>query len=182
LDQNKKETSHSARHGGGCVVFPILYSSQLRTGDPGTDKWTSQFFTRIAVSLRTLERSVITPGPDTKKQVTDQLAPLLVHAVHGQWGQIDCDQFVEISDTQKWYVRVAFVVRTIITAILPLSLYLLAKQIKPDIVIGSLSDVMAVGAIIWGFVSVYVAMDPLFAAKVATLKDIGGLSVFGKEK
>jgi hypothetical protein len=144
---------------------------RLRSGDVGTDVWIAKTADEIAAALRAQKKSLLTAKPHFRSQFLAQITTNLVHAFSGNWDDMDKAEPKKISLSQSWRARVVEVFRVSLTGGIPL-LMVWGIQQTPLALQGALFETVTIVAIIWAILTLLAAFDPLYSAKIISLKDI----------
>jgi hypothetical protein len=141
----------------------------LKTRDLRTNAWLSEQWGGKAAAVRSLEQWLITPKPDTRERLEDQLTMLFRRALLNDW---DAMAHLRPEDPPhpSWTARLKTGLKTVLIAILPLVL-LLALGKTNVAVTGALGDYLKIGAIIWALVTLISLLDPLYAIKLTAIRD-----------
>ncbi len=164
------------------VARSMLYylPRYVRTGDAVTDAWFADTANQMAAAMRALKKWAVTPKPDTCERFIEQIVGSFVHAASGNW---DCMQRAEpgkLTPSKRLHNALA-VSRTILLAFLPLVLLEIAQQ-TPVAPRGDIAEYLKAGFIIWAALTLLVALDPLFSAKLTALKEAVQLLPFWGSK
>jgi hypothetical protein len=152
-----------------CVEYNL--PRRLRSGDTRTNAWLTETTNEIAAALREQKKMLLIFKPGTRTQFLVHITTNLIHAFNGNWDELTKDKPEKIPFSQIWRTRVAELLRMLFAAGSPLILMWGVQQTSLALR-GTLFETIIIIAIIWAILSLLAAFDPLYSAKIVSLKDI----------
>jgi len=145
--------------------------AQLMTGHLADDRWLKEMTLKRASALRNLKRWVLMPKVDTRDRFVEQVSNILVYVLRGDWDSMPMAEPDPVSATDRWSLRLAGLLRIVITGFLPAIALWFALRIKL-LLPGPTMDYLAGAALVWALVVTISSLDPVYSAKVEAFKHL----------
>jgi hypothetical protein len=132
-------------------------------------RWINQVYSERAEAIRELKTWVVLPLDCTSADLEKKLKTLLITITDGNWGALEQRPLPTAPELPFWQ-RIAEIGRKIFIAVFPLTAFAVGTRFFP-------MDPQLQGAILnlviaWTCLSLLALLDPGFAAKLSSFKDV----------
>ncbi|GEM_PF-6393937 len=165
----KRQLMNQLEDAANCVQHNL--PNRLRSGDAGTDAWLVKTANEIAAAVRAQKRMLLPTKPHSRAQFLEHVTNNLLPALSGNWDELEKATPEKIPFPQNWLARAAELLRVSFTGGIPLLLVWSIQQ-TPLALQGTLFETVTTMAILWAILTLLAAFDPLYSAKIVSLKDI----------
>lgn len=142
----------------------------LPSGDPVHTAWAKNVYGERADAIRDLKKWVLLPLDCTRRDLETKIRTILLLLVAGNWGALDRVQVPKAAPL-PWWERVWSVGRPLLIAILPPALVVGIQW--QHIQLPAPLDTWALPiSLLWTAMCLLAALDPHFAEKISTFKDL----------
>lgn len=148
----------------------ILY--KINYQDNGTKFWAKTEVKKMSSAIREIKKLVILPDYQGREVFQEKMYHLLAAALMGAWGEFPkIEKPHEPSIFQKFSTSISFMVRTLISVVLPVIIWIIFQ--KSSFAIATpISDYVNIGLLIWGILSILAALDPSYSMKINSIREI----------
>lgn len=156
--------------------FETHIPRRLTSGDATSDEWIRYQLRHIAAALRSWKREMLQASPIGVSELAVNLASALDAAVDCRYGSLV--EAIGIEPGEENVERRAFnttakaIVAISVRALLPAAL-LVALQLTPAALEGSVRNYAAAAVVLWGVISLLSVLDPRYAEKVDAFVELG---------
>jgi hypothetical protein len=144
--------------------------SILATADRAQADWVGRVYSERAEAIRDLKTWVMLPLDCSRRDLDTKLRQLLLLIAQGNWGALDRRE-VPTVPVLPWWHRALEMGRKCLIALLPLSIFFVMKwlnlKVPAEVETWVLSLVCG-----WTVVSLLALLDPGFAEKLSSIKDV----------
>jgi hypothetical protein len=153
-------------------AIPLLLPKASQT----ENRWISQVYAERAEAVRELKTWVALPLDCTKEDLKKKLRTILITITDGNWGALEQRPLPADPETPFWE-RAFKIARKVVIALAPLGLFLILdtafhSNVDASKVNSGLEDGIRNLVIAWTGLSVLALLDPGFAAKISSFKDV----------
>lgn len=150
--------------------FEFYLAFRLRSGNLYNDQWLRDTSEQIAAGIRSLERWIYTPKPDTRERLIKLLARNLVLAGTGAWDSLDRITPEKLSRPELIRTRVQTVLAALLSGAVPILVVHIVKY--SGVLDESTLKPLMLSAYLWAMVTVLTHLDASFSAKLANVKEL----------
>lgn len=140
------------------------------SGDPVTDAWLVEQLAQAAAAIRELKHHVVLPAADSVETLATKLHEIAVAFTKNRWSELPKAEVKRLS-VRTAGVRLLEIVRSIVIAAIPLGAVTLLSALKVQV-----PELVMVAAYVWAAVSIITVIDPDFASRLKTVKEVLGLT------
>lgn len=148
--------------------------------DPIHMIWTPNVYGERADAIRDLKKWVLLPLDCTPHDLEAKIRAILLLLVAGNWGALDRVQVPKLAPL-PWWERVWYVARPLLIAILPPSL-VVGIQWQHIQLPAPLDSWALPISLVWTAMCLLAALDPHFAEKISTFKDLPSIFTRGSKE
>jgi hypothetical protein len=117
------------------------------------------------------QRWLMTPMPDTRTKLLENLARMLVSILAGAWDQLEVSEGSSLTRPQSFRFGIQ-IAKAAFIGLLPIGLFVLAQRSGIITIASPVSDYIAGGLLLWAALSVVMALDPTLTEKTSAMKDV----------
>jgi hypothetical protein len=146
-----------------------MLSRQYRTRDEMFNLWVTDRGKRMARYVRDLKKCVAMPRPDTQDAFLRAIVQMLTCAGAGVWDEFPTSDDDGAANERNRLGTVLHFLRNLVTALAPISVIMVLNRtgVKvPD----PIGPYLALASLIWAVFGTISLLDPLFAARLETLR------------
>ncbi len=143
--------------------------------DIATYLWLRNANKQKAASTHNLKKWIITPKPDTREHFINWIVNALHCVATGTWDGWERME-TEPLTVPQFRARLWSILRTTLSALIPLALFLTIQQIWS--IDQTLANTLGILAFAWAVISLIALFDPQFGTKVSTLSTLKQLLPF----
>ena len=152
------------------IVRHHLFRS-LRTSERTTQLWREDRARLISNALYEKQRWLMTPMDDTREKLLENLGQIFIAVLTGAWDRIDTLVSPNITRKQK-YRSIILVAKTVLSGVLPIGAFVLARRYGIIEIASPVGDYITGGLLLWGALSIVMAVDPSLTEKASAMRDI----------
>jgi hypothetical protein len=150
-------------------AFLTDFPNTFRSGDPIADAASARHYVAVAEGIRSLKKLVLVPRADSSAKLRAKTQAAATALLEGAWDMLPRQDPVRLGQTTL--VSVWRAARAVLVAIVPVAFLALAKRYGVELP-PELKQFAEIGAWVWAFVGLMIAIDPDFATKISTSKDV----------
>lgn len=143
-----------------------------RSGDDVTDAWATQHYAAAGEAVRSLKKLVLVPRANSTEQLQSKTRAAVVAILDGAWDSLPRHDPPRVATSLV--AGTGRFMRAIAVAALP-ALFLVAAKANGFALPGEIRRFAEIGAWVWAFVGLMIAIDPDFAAKITAAKSVTSL-------
>lgn len=136
-------------------------------GSQRETRWINQVYAERAEAVRELKNWVTIPFDCTRTDLKNKLCGILTTIANGDWGALEQRPLPATPDTPLWK-RTLQITRKLFGAVAPLALVSIVDTLHPNAIDPGIRNLV----IAWTGLSILALLDPGFAAKLSSFKDV----------
>ncbi|HJQ37131.1 MAG TPA: hypothetical protein VKB93_08330 [Thermoanaerobaculia bacterium] len=149
------------------------FPATFRSGDPIADAAAAQHYAAVAEGIRGLKKLVLVPRADSSEVLPAKAQAAAWTLIEGAWDTLPRHDPPAIAP-RGILAAVVRAMRAVFVAVLPVAFLAITRRYGYELP-GDIKQFAEIGAWVWAFVGLMMAIDPDFAAKITTTRSFSSL-------